>query len=263
MNFKQNIEYIDLADITIDDYQRELNNPRTQRIANDFDANKAGVLTVSRRDNGTYAVMDGQHRLCAMRKLGITKAHCIVVDKLTYEQEAKFFREQAKNTEVPNAMADYRAGLAEGNVHYLSIQAVLDKNGYKVGSKSDYKTITAVSALSRIISVFGADVFDLSLQYITSAWRGDPIALRREMLVGISEFVQRFGNVIELDIFVKRLGNILPSDIFYEYRRRSEGRINARSAFNPMFRKLFCTILCDLYNKGMGNTSKKRLRMED
>ncbi|MHB1155021.1 MAG: DUF6551 family protein [Eubacteriales bacterium] len=263
MHINQNIKRICLSDITIYDYQRDLNNSRTQRIADNFDANKVGVLTLSRRSDGTYAVMDGQHRLCAMRKLGITEVNCVVINDLTYEQEAKFFREQAKNTQIPNALADYRAGLAEANIHYLNIQSILDKNGYKVGSKTEPKIVTAVNTLSRIMSVFGSDALDLSLQYITTAWHGDPTALRREMLVGMAEFALRYGNVVTPDLFNRRLGNWLPSDIFYEYRRRSDGHINKQSAFKPMFRRLFCIILCERYNKGLGNNSKIRLIPED
>lgn len=263
MQLKQRIECIALADITIDDYQRELNNPRTQRIAENFDVNKVGVLTLSRHGDGTYSIMDGQHRLCAMRKLGITHANCVVVDNMTYEQEAKFFREQAKNTQIPNALADYRAGLAEKNAHYLHIQCILDRNGYKVGNKIEPNTITAVNALTRIMTVFGPEALDLSLQYITVAWRGDPTALRREMLVGMTEFALRFGSIVTPEMFSRRLRNWLPSDLFYEYRLRSEGRINAQSAFKPMFRRLFCSILCEQYNRGMGSKSKSRLKLED
>ena len=263
MNYQQTIERIALSEIIIDDYQRDLNNARVERIAGNFDPNKVGVLVVSRRGPACYAVIDGQHRLCAMRKLGISSANCIIIEDMTYEQEADFFRKQAVNTSPLEAHALYNAGIAAGDEHYLGIRAVLDKNGYKTGSCSEPRTITAVNALSRIMWIFGAGTLDLALQYITAAWRGDPTALRREMIAGIAEFAMRFGKQITPEMFVRRFGNWLPSDIFYEYRRRSEGRINAQSAFNPHLRHLFCVILCERFNKGIGSKSKMRLRVED
>jgi len=263
MNYNQNIERITLSEIIIDDYQRDLNSSRVQRIAENFDPNKVGVLVVSRRGKNSYAVIDGQHRLCAMRKLGIAETNCIVVDEMSYKQEADFFRKQTINTQPLGAYDLYRAGIASGDEHFLNIQAVLDKNGYKTGIKSDYQTITAVNALSRVVWIFGADALDMALQYITAAWRGDPTALRREMLAGMAEFAHRFGSLVTPEMFGRKVGNLLPSDLFYEYRRRCEGRINAHSAFKPLLRRLFCVILCEYYNKGIGSQSKKRLRMED
>jgi hypothetical protein len=263
MNYQQTICRIDLTDIIIDNYQRNLNNARVQRIAANFDPNKVGVLVVSRRGTNSYAVIDGQHRLCAMRKMGIPSANCIIIEDLTYEQEADFFRKQAVNSQPLSSLALYNAGIAAGDEHYLGIQAALAKNKYKTGNISESRTITAVNALSRVMWIFGADVLDLTLQYISAAWRGDPTALRREMLAGIAEFAKRFGSQVTPEMFARRFGNWLPADIFYEFRRRAEGRLNAQNAFNPYFRRLLCVILSERFNKGIGGTSKMRLRVED
>lgn len=55
MNYQQTIERIALSEIIIDDYQRDLNNARVERIAGNFDPNKVGVLVVSRRGPACYS----------------------------------------------------------------------------------------------------------------------------------------------------------------------------------------------------------------
>lgn len=263
MNTYQNLCRIPLSEIIIEDYQRGLNKARVERIAASFDANKAGVLVVSRRDDHLYAVIDGQHRLCAMRKIGLPAANCIVMQNLTYEQEADFFRKQTLDTQSLRALDFYRAGIAAGDEHYLSIQAVLDRNDYVAGDRLQPRVISAIGALSRIMEIFGAEVLDITLKYITAAWRGDPTALRREMLAGLAEFAARYGNRVTPDMFARKFGSWLPSDVFYEYRRRSDGRITPQSAFKPMFRRLFCLILLERYNKGFNGMSRNRLKLED
>jgi hypothetical protein len=262
MRFQQSIELIALDDIIILPYQRGLNNAKVQRIAADFDGARLGVLVVSKHGPHEYAIIDGQHRLHALRQLGIQNAICVVVLGMTYEDEATYFRNQSVNTNPLNAFALYTAGVEAGDEHCLRIAGILTKNNYDVGTKSEPMVITAVNALSMIMRIHGEAALDLTLQYISAAWHGDPIALRREMLAGVAQFAYRFGEKVPVEQFVKRLGSHSPADLFFEYRSRAEGRINANSAFNPLYMNLLCAILRDHYNKGLNGNSRMRLSTE-
>ena len=113
------------------------------------------------------------------------------------------------------------------------------------------------------MTMLGENALDLALQCIRVAWHGDSTALRREMLAGVSEFSRRYAQRLTAELFRTRLGNLLPSDLFFEYRARCEGRINTNSAFKPIYLQIFCGMLRDYYNKGLGSTSKLRLGTED
>ncbi|MDY5220460.1 MAG: DUF6551 family protein, partial [Eubacteriales bacterium] len=69
---RQQIQLIPLACIVTEEYQRVMNMRNVAGIVKHFDPAKLGVLVVSHRKDGTYAVLDGQHRLTALRKLGYT-----------------------------------------------------------------------------------------------------------------------------------------------------------------------------------------------
>ena len=104
MKYMQSIERIPLSEICIEPYQRVLNNARVKRIADNFDPARVGVLLLSKRGSHSYAIVDGQHRLCAMRQIGVPDAVCIVVVGLSYEEEANYFRIQTRDT---NALSAY------------------------------------------------------------------------------------------------------------------------------------------------------------
>lgn len=62
-----------------------LNMKNVSGIVRDFDPAKLGVLVVSHRPDGTYSILDGQHRLTALRKLGFAAANCIVLEGMTIQ----------------------------------------------------------------------------------------------------------------------------------------------------------------------------------
>jgi hypothetical protein len=75
-------------------YQRDLDTRRAVEMAGTFDRRLLGVLDVSRRDDGRYAILDGQHRHATV--VAVTPlAHvvCNVYEGLTVEDEARLFHE--------------------------------------------------------------------------------------------------------------------------------------------------------------------------
>ena len=259
MSYMQSIERVPLNEICIEQYQRVLNNARVKRIADNFDTARVGVLLLSKRGEHNYAIVDGQHRLCAMRQIGLQEAVCIVVVGMSYEDEANYFRIQTKDANALNAYSVYKAGVEAKDEHFLRIDAILSKNGYTVGLKAEPMVITAVNTLSRVMTMQGENALDLALQCIRDAWHGDSTALRREMLAGVAEFSRRYASILTANLFRQRIGNLLPADLFFEYRSRCEGRVNTNSAFKPIYLQIFCGMLRDYYNKGLGSTSKLRL----
>ena len=262
MKYMQSIERIALSEICIEPYQRVLNNARVKRIADNFDPARVGVLLLSKRGPHSYAIVDGQHRLCAMRQIGVQDAVCIVVVGMSYEDEANYFRIQTRDANPLNAYSLYKAGVQAKDEHFLRIEAILLKNEYTVGLNAEPMVITAVNTLTRVMTMQGEAALDLALQSIRDAWHGDSTALRREMLAGVAEFARRYATRFTAETFRQRLGNLLPADLFFEYRSRCEGRVNTNSAFKPIYLQIFCSMLRDYYNKGLGSTSKLRLKEE-
>ena len=91
MKYMQSIERVPLNEICIEPYQRILNNARVKRIADNFDPARVGVLLLSKRGEHRYAIVDGQHRLCAMRQIGLQEAVCIICGRHVLRRRSGLF----------------------------------------------------------------------------------------------------------------------------------------------------------------------------
>ena len=81
---------IALDELNLDHYQRRTRYGKVKSIIKDFNPFLLGVILVSYRD-GKYNVVDGGHRVAALRQMGAKTVMCQMVYGLTYEQEASLF----------------------------------------------------------------------------------------------------------------------------------------------------------------------------
>ena len=251
----QRIQSILLKDIYPNEYQRITNLNQVAGIAANFDDAKLGLLIVSERD-GKYHLIDGAHRSLAMRQLGYTHAMCIVLTGLSYEQEADYFRRQNENVRSLTPLDLYKAGLAAGDNLCLRIDEIVRANGFQIGKSKDFRTIASVQTVQTIISEYGDKVLDDTLCLIAGTWYGIEKATQREFLIGVAEFVKRYG----MAAFAERMKDKLAA-VWYEYCE--EQRYNRAAITNISMRRRFCKALVRSYNKGIRATSKKYLHWED
>ena len=88
--------------------QRDLNQARVDHLAASFDLEQIGVPTVSSRE-GSYWIIDGQHRMEALRSCGFhdEAVQCWVYEGLTSEMEAELFL-KLNNTLPVTSMPKFR-----------------------------------------------------------------------------------------------------------------------------------------------------------
>ncbi len=259
---EQQIQMLPLARIVTEDYQRVLNMKNVAGIVRDFDPAKLGVLVVSHRADGSYAVLDGQHRLTALRKLGFASANCIVLEGMTIQQEADYFRRQNENKQSLRIADTFNAAVWAEDEESVMIKAVLDRYGFRLGKSGHPMCICAIGALQSIIRQFGVDVLDLTLASIAVTWNQDSTILRREMLAGLSEFWSRFAQKVTPVQFGARMRTKLPMEMYQELQRRTQGKAMPSTAFNRSVRFTACAVLVDAYNKGLRACSPNRLKLE-
>ena len=251
----QRIASLPLAEIVLSDYQRGTNARQVNNIVRKFDEAKLGTLTVSERE-GKYRLIDGAHRSRALRILGYTHAPCVVLSGLTYEQEADYFRRQNQDKRLLTPGDLFKAGLASGDEKCIKINRIVKANGFHIGSgNGNFYDLASVQTLYKIVEDFGYDVLDSTLFLIANTWGGIAKASQRETLLGVAEFVRRYG----IAEFAERMREKF-SIVWYDYTEamRVRGSTNSASA-----RKKYCRILVNHYNKGIVYNSKKRLTFED
>jgi len=253
----QRIELITLNKIVPAGYQRSTNAAQVSNIISKFNEAKLDALLVSEQRNGTFHVIDGAHRTEALREMGYTHAMARVLTGLTYEQEAELFARQNDDIRRLTGLDYYKAGVIAKDDICLSIEQILSQNGFQVGKGKDFKNISAVQTLQTILQEYGKQVLDETLCLIASTWYGLPKATSREFLIGIAEFVSRYG----MANFSERLKDKYAL-ICYEYTeavKRSAFLVNTHNTI----RRNFCRVLVEQYNKGLRSNQKAFLKLEN
>ena len=251
----QKIKQIALNQIEPGPYQRPTNTTQAANIANYFDEAKLGALTVSSRD-GKFYLIDGAHRICALRTLGYTHAHCLVLEGLTAVDEAKLFRSQDKDKRFLLPYDFFKAGRIAGDEKCLHIDSIVAAAGLKVSkTRNGFSQISAVSTLFEIYDVYGHKVLQDALWLIVHTWNGLPKATQSASLLGVAEFVSRYG----MAEFAERLNDRFTA-IFDRYTDSLQ--LGSKSV-HQMSRKKFCRILVEVYNEDFTLDSKRRLVWRD
>jgi len=125
-------------------YQRSEAGPsNTRRIAQDFKWNRFAVVSVSRRDDGSLWILNGQQRCCAARKRGgITHVPCIVYDTHgsiaeAQKQEADAYLFLNTNVRRVTATSKFYAAVIAGRQPEVDIADFLGNFGMDVGDDSN------------------------------------------------------------------------------------------------------------------------------
>lgn len=137
------------------EYQRPPNPTRAKAMSGKaFDQDLVGRLIVSRRSDGSYWVVDGQHRLIAMKLTGITHVPCVVYSGWTRQQEAHNFVKLNQGIK-PSAYDLHHSRVCEGEPIAVDIEAIVAEIGGKIGPRNNPDTglihhISCVDTLRRI-----------------------------------------------------------------------------------------------------------------
>lgn len=199
--------YLDVDEIEIDeDAQRTINERRAQMIAKDFVREAIGTLIVSKRDDGRYFLVDGQHRRRACQIVGVDRVPCEVHHNLTQVEEAILFLIKNRESSKPNAIDEYRIGVTGGIPLFVDTEKVLKSRGLAVG-KSSTNFVGAVNGVLRITEEFGPDVLARTLDVAEKAWGRTSETWDGMLLGGLGRFLGRHGDQVSSDTeLAKKIG---------------------------------------------------------
>src|SRR5690606_25145225 len=134
MKHKPEVRRVPLNLLTVDlRVQRALDRRKVNRIAAELNPDAIGMICVSKRPDGTYVIIDGQHRVEALKITGAanTTVLCEVFNDLTLADEAAMFRWR-NNTTQPHYIDRFRVRLVEGDGDVRAIVDILHKYGWRL-----------------------------------------------------------------------------------------------------------------------------------
>lgn len=211
------IEWLPVSELQFDErVNRPVNMARVAWIANNFNPEWVGVLTVSQRTNGRgtgYFVIDGQHRTRALLRMGWTdqRVPCHVRRDLAESDEAGLF--VGLNTSAkPGAYQRFAKSVLAGDPEAVAIDKIVRSVGLRVNEQQGDGHVTAVATLEAIYRggrrTGGEDPHALlaTLRIATNSWGKTAAAMNGQVLHGLGLVVRRYGSGIDHDDLEKKLG---------------------------------------------------------
>lgn len=133
----KNIKYMDLDTLSdeIPPYGRDITISHIGKILSEgWNPIAAGILTISHRTDGSFVVVDGNHRRLAAASLGITRMRAYICTGLTYEDEAVLFK-LLNTKKAPAALNLLHTDVESGQAYAVDIVRILDKYGMQLAKK--------------------------------------------------------------------------------------------------------------------------------
>jgi hypothetical protein len=135
------------------EYQRDnVANKRVLRLTAEWSWVSCGVLTIGQRADGTFWVMDGQHRkLAADKRSDITTLPCLVFDVAGKSQEARGFI--ALNTErgPVQAIDKFNAQVMAEDATAIAVKDLVERDGYVISRAPGDRTVRCVGTIASAI----------------------------------------------------------------------------------------------------------------
>lgn len=228
--------------------QREQKPGKIQNIARNFDPDKLGIPTVSRRD-GHHWVTDGGHRVEAMRALGMGghEVYCKVLHGLTEQQEAELFLGLNEINPV-TALDRFQVAVVADREIEVDIDRIVRKQGMHVGGGTG--GIKSVSALKTIYVNGGPESLAQTIRIISESY-GD-LGFKAPIIGGIGLVTQRYGDKLDEAQMIQKL---------HTARGGLAALINGagmkREQTGEPTRECHAAAAVDLYNRGKGKKIAK------
>jgi hypothetical protein len=173
-------------------YQRKLNERWILNAAMDFDPKLLGVLEVSARAEGRYAIVDGQHRwqlvMAADRRRREAMVLCHVHRNLTVEQEAELFDRFDQGRRSLTGWDRWKARRARGDEVVLRVEKIVRDAGLEMRpsyNKSDKGVVASHAACEDVVEMGGYSALERALVPLVGAW-GKRERIEREVLTGVA-----------------------------------------------------------------------------
>ncbi len=200
-------------------YQRPVEEKDVDKLIRKWNLCALEPIVVSFRD-GYFYVVDGQHRIAAMKKMNGGRdlmVNCIVHTGMTYEAEAALCHDLDQAKKPMSMGQSIRVDMESGKgTEALEIRRLVEKAGFvwalEKRSDKDY-TISATRALISAYRLLGGSTFSRMLALTERAWHGNPASLSAAMLSGMALFVKTYEARMNGHTFIKRLSAVAPEEI--------------------------------------------------
>lgn len=215
------------------DYQRPLTT-FVEKIEKKFDPALVGTLVTSERTKTKFAVVDGQTRMEAMTRRGLSHAPCLVYEGLTPADEADLFSRLQTERRGMASVSRFRAQVMAKDPFAIEVKETTERAGFTIDFMGKMpNAIPAVSALETVYRgmrsanakpPYDPELLIETLGIIKAAWPKLPDESRgANMIRGLGLFLIE-NDHIDQDRLTRQLGKVQPSELGRRADQLREGR---------------------------------------
>lgn len=206
-------EYILVGNLDIDRLvqRSSMDMRKVERIKANFNPAAMGLIAVSRRNAVTNIVLDGQHRVQAVKELtdNTGEVLCQVFKELTLEEEAQTFLDLNYGNQ-PTLLDKFRVRVVAGDKMAQEIEQEVRSYGWSIGSSTQNGFLQCVGRLETIYKQSLAidaepSLLQATIMVVTRAWGLDRNGCNATILEGISSMVAEHGSSLDLKTLERAL----------------------------------------------------------
>lgn len=245
-----------IADLKTDmSYQSPVKDSQVKKIIKNFDPQKLHTIVVNKRKDGKIYIIDGQHRVEALRELGIPVIEATIHEGLTVEKEAEmYYGINDRPAKSPNSKG--KSSLKFGDQSAVEIEEAVQSVGLQIdydkkGNKDGY--ITAYAALQNIHKKYGKEFLKVVLETIKQSFGLERRFYQAFIIKGFAGFISTYGNKIDVTHLINRLQEIGYEGFIQEANKKQVGFKTKKESL-PL-------ALAEIYNKRKHNKNKLDTRL--
>lgn len=174
-----------VVDLVYQRSEKDINELNIRRIAREFDWMAFGTIIVAERDDGLFYVVDGQHRVEALRRRqDIDSVPSMVYPSIGSAQEALSFLRTSTGRTPLKALSRWRVRLASGLSPESEIAPWLHENGLRVAKNGTRNGIDFPTCLCR---TWSRDKSSCKLALLTQVAITDGEGMTSDIHKGLSQ----------------------------------------------------------------------------
>jgi Family of unknown function (DUF6551) len=189
-----------------EDGQRSLRPHHVAKLVAAFCWEMLGAILVSKRKAGKYFVIDGQHRLEAVRQVGLgsKKIRCEMYEGLTPDEEAALFVATNGPRLGVRPFDLFKARVTAKEPIAVAIKRVVSDLGIRISDEKLPGAISAVAAIEKVytgktLRVPGehGDLLRRTLRLLRDAWGEELGAFDGVIIEGLGAMLLRYGEEVQ------------------------------------------------------------------
>lgn len=226
---------LSVDDVIVDQehYQRPLSLVWARKIAREFDPKMFGKPIVGQRRDGKYAVIDGQHRIWALRikwpQTPVTFKADVLIENTSIQDEARRFTAENVSVKKPDTGTQLKALVAAEDADALAYINVVQSIGFRMKSGGGRLQAGEIHAyVFRSAQKWGSTHWRFhlaaALRLCQQTWGTNEFPLPSALIGGLVLFFRRHGQDERLDAdrLIARLQQRIPMVLAAEGSARAQ-----------------------------------------